>query len=68
MPVAPLRETPLEQIRLRLPDLPGRLQDAGRYIVDNEFDAATRSMRDIASAAGLQPATFTRLAQALGHA
>jgi DNA-binding MurR/RpiR family transcriptional regulator len=59
--------SPLEQLRLALPGLPGRLQEAARFIARNDFDATTRSMRDIAAAAGLQPASFTRLAQALGH-
>jgi DNA-binding MurR/RpiR family transcriptional regulator len=59
--------SPLERLRLALPDLPGRLQEAGRFIARNDFDATTRSMRDLAATAGLQPASFTRLAQALGH-
>src|SRR5579871_5791739 len=59
--------SPLERLRVALPDLPGRLQEAGRFIARNDFDATTRSMRDLAAAAGLQPASFTRLAQALGH-
>ncbi|MBV8840565.1 MAG: MurR/RpiR family transcriptional regulator [Alphaproteobacteria bacterium] len=59
--------SPLERLRLALPGLPGRLQEAGRFITRNDFDATTRSMRDLAAAAGLQPASFTRLAQALGH-
>jgi DNA-binding MurR/RpiR family transcriptional regulator len=59
---------PLERLRLALPDLPARLQQAGRFIARNDFDATTRSMRDLAAVAGLQPAAFTRLAQALGHA
>jgi DNA-binding MurR/RpiR family transcriptional regulator len=58
---------PLERLRLALPDLPARLQEAGRFIARNDFDATTRSMRDLAATAGLQPASFTRLAQALGH-
>jgi DNA-binding MurR/RpiR family transcriptional regulator len=63
------RETsPLQRLRLALPDLPARLQEAGRFIARNDFDATTRSMRDLAAVAGLQPASFTRLAQALGHA
>ncbi len=57
----------LELLRRSLPELPGRLKEAGNYIVDHEFDAATRSMREIAQVAGLQPATFTRLAQAIGY-
>jgi|GEM_PF-655453 len=59
--------SPLERLRLALPDLPGRLREAGRFIARNDFDATTRSMRDLAATAGLQPASFTRLAQALGH-
>jgi DNA-binding MurR/RpiR family transcriptional regulator len=59
--------SPLERLRLALPDLPARLQEAGRFIARNDFDATTRSMRDLAATAGLQPASFTRLAQALGH-
>jgi DNA-binding MurR/RpiR family transcriptional regulator len=59
--------SPLEKLRLALPDLPGRLREAGRFIARNDFDATTRSMRDLAATAGLQPASFTRLAQALGH-
>jgi DNA-binding MurR/RpiR family transcriptional regulator len=59
--------SPLQRLRLALPDLPGRLQQAGRFIAGNDFDATTRSMRELAAAAGLQPASFTRLAQALGH-
>lgn len=59
--------SPLEHLRLALPDLPARLREAGRFIARNEFDATTRSMRDLAAVAGLPPACFTRLAQALGH-
>jgi len=62
-----LPASPLERLRLALPDLPGRLREAGRFIARNDFDATTRSMRDLAATAGLQPASFTRLAQALGH-
>lgn len=59
--------SPLDRLRLALPDLPDRLREAGRFIARNDFDATTRSMRDLAATAGLQPASFTRLAQALGH-
>jgi DNA-binding MurR/RpiR family transcriptional regulator len=61
------KTSPIEQLRKSLPDLPERLREAGRFIADHEFDATTRSMRDLAATAGLQPATFTRLAQAIGH-
>ena len=59
--------SPLERLRAALPGLPGRLREAGRFITQNDFDATTRSMRDLAASAGLQPASFTRLAQTLGH-
>jgi DNA-binding MurR/RpiR family transcriptional regulator len=64
--VAP-RPSPLEGLRRSLPHLPDRLRAAGRFVAENEYDAATRSMRELAGTAGLQPASFTRLAQALGH-
>jgi len=63
----PETASPLHRLRLALPGLPARLQEAGRFIARNDFDATTRSMRDLAATAGLQPASFTRLAQALGH-
>ena len=59
---------PLDRLRLALPELPPRLREAGRYLADHAFDATTSSMRDLAQAAGATPATFTRLAQALGYA
>ncbi|KAA2212858.1 MurR/RpiR family transcriptional regulator [Teichococcus oryzae] len=59
---------PFDRLRRALPDLPPRLQDVARFVARHEFDAATRSMRDLAAAAGAQPASFTRLAQALGYA
>jgi DNA-binding MurR/RpiR family transcriptional regulator len=59
--------SPLEHLRLELPGLSERLRDAGYFIASNDFDATTRSMRDLAASAGLQPASFTRLAQALGY-
>jgi DNA-binding MurR/RpiR family transcriptional regulator len=62
------KASPIEQLRRSLPDLPKRLRQAGRFIATHEFDATTRSMRELAATAGLQPATFTRLAQAIGHA
>ena len=33
----------------------------------NDYDATTRSMRDLASVAGADPAAFTRLAKAIGY-
>lgn len=58
---------PLEQLRLALPGLPPRLGEAARYLAEHAFDATTRSMRELAGDAGVTPASFTRLAQALGY-
>ncbi len=58
---------PLDLLRRALPDLPPRLREIGQFVSGNEFDAATRSMRGLAAAAGVNPASFTRLAQALGY-
>ena len=60
-------ETPLSALRRAMPDLPPRLREAARYVARHDYDAATRSMRELAQAAGTNPATFTRLAQALGY-
>jgi DNA-binding MurR/RpiR family transcriptional regulator len=59
--------SPLAVLCGALPTLPARLQDVGRYVAANDFDATTRSMRELAAAAGADPAAFTRLAQALGY-
>jgi DNA-binding MurR/RpiR family transcriptional regulator len=59
--------SPLAVLCGALPRLPARLQDVGRYVAANDFDATTRSMRELAAAAGADPAAFTRLAQALGY-
>jgi DNA-binding MurR/RpiR family transcriptional regulator len=47
--------------------LPTRLQEVGQFVAANDFDATTRSMRELAAVAGADPASFTRLAQALGY-
>lgn len=46
--------------------LSGRLREAADYILAHPVDVATRSLRSVAEESGLAPATFTRLAQALG--
>lgn len=43
-----------------------RLQEAADYVVAHPVDVATRSLRQVSVSAGLAPATFTRLARALG--
>jgi DNA-binding MurR/RpiR family transcriptional regulator len=60
--------SPLNELCSALPSLPMRLQQVGRFVAANDYDATTRSMRDLAAAAGADPASFTRLAKALGYA
>lgn len=58
---------PLDLLRRALPGLPPRLREVGQFLNLHAFEASTRSMRGLAAAAGVNPATFTRLAQALGY-
>jgi DNA-binding MurR/RpiR family transcriptional regulator len=60
--------SPLSELCSALPSLPLRLQEVGRFVAANDYDATTRSMRDLAAEAGADPAAFTRLAKALGYA
>src|ERR1700675_1785765 len=62
-----LKSSPLNQLCSALPSLPMRLREVGRFVAANDYDATTRSMRDLAAAAGADPASFTRLAKALGY-
>lgn len=48
--------------------LSAKLRDAADYVAENPVDVATRSLRSISAASGLAPATFSRLARALGFA
>src|SRR5471032_2134937 len=59
--------SPLNELCSALPSLPMRLREVGRFVAANDYDATTRSMRDLAAAAGADPASFTRLAKALGY-
>ena len=63
----PLRSSPLSELASALPSLPARLQQVGRFVAANDYDATTRSMRDLAAEAGADPAAFTRLAKAIGY-
>src|SRR4029077_16985280 len=63
----PTKFSPLTELCSALPSLPMRLQEVGRFVAPNDYDAPTRSMRELASAAGADPASFTRLAKALGY-
>ena len=61
------KSSPLSELCSALPSLPARLQQVGRFVAANDYDATTRSMRDLAAEAGADPASFTRLAKALGY-
>src|SRR5690349_22877943 len=63
----PVKSSPLSELCSALPSLPTRLQQVGRFVAANDYDATTRSMRDLAAEAGADPAAFTRLAKALGY-
>lgn len=63
----PAKSSPLSELRIALPSLPLRLQEVGRFVAANDYDATTRSMRDLAAVAGADPAAFTRLAKAIGY-
>jgi len=61
------KPSPLSELCSALPSLPSRLQQVGRFVAANDYDATTRSMRELASVAGADPASFTRLAKAIGY-
>lgn len=47
--------------------LSDKLKVAARFVADNPAELATRSLRSVAGASGVSPATFSRLARALGY-
>src|SRR6478735_1472301 len=61
------RPSPISELCSALPSLPSRLQQVGRFVAANDYDATTRSMRELATVAGADPAAFTRLAKAIGY-
>src|SRR6266849_2433973 len=67
MSARPAKPSPLIELCSALPSLPLRLREVGRFVAANDYDATTRSMRDLATVAGADPAAFTRLAKALGY-
>lgn len=56
-----------QNLAARRDRLPAQLQKAADWIVANPREVALLSMREQARRAGVQPATMTRLAQALGY-
>src|SRR5260221_7824133 len=61
------KSSPLNELCSALPSLPTRLQQVGRFVAANDYDATTRSMRDLAAEAGADPPALTRLAKTLGY-
>ncbi|WP_029065249.1 MurR/RpiR family transcriptional regulator [Labrenzia sp. DG1229] len=47
-------------------ELSDTLRIAADYIAENQVEIATRSLRSVATASGVSPASYTRLARALG--
>lgn len=56
-----------ERISKSYAGLSDKLQLAADYVAENPIDVATRSLRAVASTSGVSPATFSRLARALGY-
>lgn len=48
-------------------DLSEKLKVAAKFVADNPVDIATRSLRAVAASSNVSPATFSRLARALGY-
>ena len=46
-----LKSSPLNELCSALPSLPMRLQEVGRFVAANDYDATTRSMRELAAVA-----------------
>lgn len=62
-----MRDAPLtQQIVSEFDGMSAQLQQAARYVLDQPREVALLSMRQQARAAGVQPATMTRLAKQLG--
>ncbi|MFV0476003.1 MAG: MurR/RpiR family transcriptional regulator [Pikeienuella sp.] len=50
-----------------MPDLPRRIAEGARYLVDHPDEVVIHSMRDLAGKAGVSAATLVRLAHGLGY-
>ncbi|MBT8154126.1 MurR/RpiR family transcriptional regulator [Epibacterium ulvae] len=60
-------ETRIEDVvSERYTDLSQTLRAAADFVVANQMDIATRSLRSVSSSSGVSPAAFSRLARALG--
>ncbi|AXI56016.1 hypothetical protein SuNHUV7_19800 (plasmid) [Pseudoseohaeicola sp. NH-UV-7] len=57
-----------ERVSERYSGLSGQLRKAADFVLANPLDIASRSLRAISSDSKVSPATFSRLARALGYA
>ncbi|MEO0484891.1 MAG: MurR/RpiR family transcriptional regulator [Pseudomonadota bacterium] len=56
-----------ERIIRHYAGLSDKLQVTADYVAENPINIATRSLRSLASESGVSPATFSRLARAIGY-
>jgi len=64
-----IRNQTLEmRVAQRYGALSGQLRKAADFVLEHPLDIASRSLRAIAAECGVSPATFSRLARALGYA
>src|ERR1700726_594201 len=61
------KSSPLNELCSALPSVPVRLEKVGLFVAANDYDATTRSMRDLAAEAGADPAAFAGVAKVLGY-
>ncbi|MEM9047808.1 MAG: MurR/RpiR family transcriptional regulator [Pseudomonadota bacterium] len=61
-------ETVEARIGAKYAGLSARLRSAADYLAAHPVELATRSLRALAQSSGVSPATFSRLARALGYA
>lgn len=54
-------------VRERFPEMSPQFQIGARYLIDFPAEIPLQSMRNIAAAAGVQPATLVRLTKSLGY-
>ena len=56
-----------QELAKRYGDLSAKLKEAADFVISNPVEIATRSLRSISSDVGIAPATFSRLARAVGY-
>lgn len=56
-----------DRIKDRYAGLSAKLRTAADFVAENPVEVASRSLRSVAQTSGVSPATFSRLARALGY-